>query len=192
MRFNSCRIQKAKSSFFDQNASVEQSLYDPAKILNSISKERSQDPKSIYLRDNDQKNTLICFQKFAHNEILSRASVDYPTKSSWPACIWTTQRHFVHTWCFLFRIPLSSVLLNAFLFDKTLCLVIITYLWSQFRNLTFCFWFVIYSSVCYLVIECHFAFLPESELDFCAISVRSVLPFVLKWRRCAKLFLYRN
>ena len=72
--------KKTKSSFFDQNASVEQSLYDPAKILNSISKERSQDPKSIYLRDNDQKNTLICFQKFAHNEILSRASVDYPTK----------------------------------------------------------------------------------------------------------------
>ena len=65
--------------------------------------------------------------------------------------------------------PPPPSVLNAFFFDKTLCLVIITYLWSQFRNLTFCFWFVIYSSVCYLVIECHFAFLPESELDFCAI-----------------------
>jgi len=52
LRFNSCRVQKAKSSFFGQNASVKQSLYDPAKILNSISKQRSQDLTSIYLRDN--------------------------------------------------------------------------------------------------------------------------------------------
>ena len=115
------------------------------------------------------KRILWCFQKFiCKNEILWQ-----------PACVrlktpnglhfdppW--KRHFVHTWCFLFRIPLSSVLLNAFLFDKTLCLVIITYLWSQFRNLTFLF-LICYLS--FLLLFSHwvpFAFLPESNFDFWA------------------------
>lgn len=110
------------------------------------------------------KRILWCFQKFiCKNEILWQ-----------PACVrlktpnglhfdppW--KRHFVHTWCFLFSsLPPSQCMLNAlFSFDKTLCLVIITYLWSRFRNLTFCFWFVIiiiiYSSICFLlvIIECH-------------------------------------
>ena len=144
------------------------------RILNSISKQRSQDPTSIYLRDNDQKNTLMLSKVHARNEILKQVLIiqlkvhnglHFNHTPGPPLPEW----HFVHTWCFLFRKPPSSVL-NAFLFDKTFCLVIITYLWSQFRNLTFCFWFVIfYSSVCFLVISVPFAFLQESELDFCAI-----------------------
>ena len=52
------------------------------RILNSISKQRSQDPTSIYLRDNDQKNTLMLSKVHMRNEILDQASVDHPTKSS--------------------------------------------------------------------------------------------------------------
>ena len=143
------------------------------RILNSISKQRSQDPTSIYLRDNDQKNTLMLSKVHARNEILKQVLIiqlkvhnglHFNHTPGPPLPEW----HFVHTWCFLFRIPLSSVLLNAFLFDKTLCLVIITYLWSQFRNLTFLF-LICYLS--FLLLFSHwvpFAFLPESNLDFWA------------------------
>jgi len=46
------------------------------RILNSISKQRSQDPKkSIYLRDNDQNNTLMLSKVHARNEILEYALI---------------------------------------------------------------------------------------------------------------------
>ena len=159
------------------------------------------------------KRILWCFQKFiCKNEILWQ-----------PACVrlktpnglhfdppW--KRHFVHTWCFLFSsLPPSQCMLNAlFSFDKTLCLVIITYLWSRFRNLTFCFWFVIiiiiYSSICFFISHHRVpynAFLQQSILDFRAIRKEGksneiellcqtlILSFVSA-RRCAKIFLYRN
>ena len=57
---------KAKSSFLAQNAlaknasSVKQSLYDPAKNIEQYFKtKKPRSYKSIYLRDNDQKNTLM-------------------------------------------------------------------------------------------------------------------------------------
>ena len=45
------------------------------RILNSISKQRSQDPTSIYLRDNDQKNTLMLSKVHMRNEILEQALI---------------------------------------------------------------------------------------------------------------------
>ena len=177
------------------------------RILNSISKQRSQDPTSIYLRDNDQKNTLMLSKVHARNEILKQVLIiqlkvhnglHFNHTPGPPLPEW----HFVHTWCFLFRKPPSSVL-NAFLFDKTFCLVIITYLWSQFRNLTFSFWFVIYSFVCFLVIECHLLSCQSQTLIFVQFARKKqwnrnslsdldyFLTFV-QWRRCAKIFLYRN
>ena len=57
------------------------------RILNSISKQRSQDPTSIYLRDNDQKNTLMLSKVHARNEILKQVLI---IQLKVTACILTT------------------------------------------------------------------------------------------------------
>ena len=56
-------------------SSVKQSLYDPAKNIEQYFKTKSQDPTSIYLRDNDQKNTLMLSKVHARNEILEQALI---------------------------------------------------------------------------------------------------------------------
>lgn len=69
------------------------------RILNSISKQRSQDPTSIYLRDNDQKNTLMLSKVHMRNEILEQALIIQLKvhKSLHFNRTLPRKRHFVHT-----------------------------------------------------------------------------------------------
>jgi len=149
------------------------------------------------------KRILWCFQKFARNEILESPLI-FQLKVHDRLAF---EQHngilyILDVFC-LESPPSPPVVLNAFFFDKTFCLVIITYLWSQFRNLTFSFWFVIYSFVCFLVIECHLLSCQSQTLIFVQFARKKqwnrislsdldyFLTFV-QWRRCAKIFLYRN
>ena len=182
---------------------MKQSLYDPAKNIEQYFKtKKPRSYKSIYLRDNDQKNTLMLSKVHARNEILEQALIIQLKVHNGMHSRPLHQNgilYILDVFCLERPPPVCSMLFVW----KTLCLVIITYLWSQFRNLTFSFWFVIYFSVCFLVIECHMLSCQSQALIFVQFARKKqwnrislsdldyFLTFV-QWRRCAKIFLYRT
>jgi len=66
----------AQNALAKNASSVKQSLYDPAKNIEQYFKtKKPRSYKSIYLRDNDQKNTLMLSKVHARNEILEQALI---------------------------------------------------------------------------------------------------------------------
>ena len=100
------------------------------RILNSISKQRSQDPTSIYLRDNDQKNTLMLSKVHMRNEILEQALIIQLKVHKQLAFKPHTPNKTAFCTYLMFSVqkPPSPQCAQRFLFDKIFCLVIITYL----------------------------------------------------------------